>query len=69
MLEKKQLGHRLPPQFVRRTLADFNAGLLDSNTACSQLRVGRTRLYQLRAAWLNDPDAYASVTSGGDQRW
>jgi len=68
VLEKKQLGHRLPPQFVRRTLEDFNAGLLNADTACSQLRVGRTRLYQLRAAWLKEPDAYATGTSGGDHR-
>lgn len=67
-LEKKQLCLRLPPQFVRRTLEDFNACLLDASSAASQLGVGRTRLHQLRTVWLKDPNGFSPKTSGGDQR-
>jgi hypothetical protein len=66
--EKKQISHRLPPGFVRRTLADFNAGLLDATSAASQLGVGRTRLYQLRSAFLANPDSFSPNPSGGDRR-
>ncbi len=66
--EKKQIVHRPPPDFVRRTLADFNAGLLDAGRAASQLGIGRTRLYQLRTAYLANRNAFSTAASGGDRR-
>lgn len=41
-LEKKQITHRLPPDFVLRVLADFNAGFLDSPSAAHLLGIGKT---------------------------
>ena len=65
--EKKQLIHRLPPEFVRNTLRDFNSGVLDAATARARLEVSRTRLYELRTAWLRDRSGYQPEASGGDR--
>ena len=67
-VEKKQIIHRLPSDFVRRTIADFNAGLLDASNAASQLGIGRTRLYELRTAYLANRESYAPTASGGARR-
>jgi len=48
---KKQLGHRLPIEFVRGVLQDFKVGSLDAATAASHLGVSRTMLYELRHAF------------------
>jgi hypothetical protein len=66
--ENKQLAHRLPVEFVRNILSDFNAGSLDAVTAASHLGVGRSRLYELRTAWLRERSDFAPKPSGGDQR-
>jgi hypothetical protein len=66
--EKNQLIHRLPPDFVRRILIDFNAGRLDAGTASAHLGVSRSRLYQLRAALLADRRGFRPGASGGDRR-
>ncbi len=66
--EKKQLFHRLPPEFVRRILSDFNAGNLDSASAAAQLGLAKTRLYELRSAWLGGREAFHSKASGGAHR-
>ncbi len=66
--EEKQLFHRLPPEFVRRILSDFNAGNLDSASAATQLGIAKTRLYELRSAWLGGRDAFHSKASGGAHR-
>jgi hypothetical protein len=53
-LEKKQIIHRLPTDFVLRILADFNADILDAAQAAHALGIGKTRLYELRSAWLSE---------------
>jgi hypothetical protein len=53
---------------VRRILKDFNAGELDAASAAARLGVSRSRLYQLRAAYLKDKHGYAPGASGGDRR-
>jgi len=65
-LEKKQIIHRLPADFVLRILADFNGGLLDASSASGQLGIGTTRLYQLRCAWLKERKSFQPGASGGD---
>jgi hypothetical protein len=65
--ENKQLVHRLPVEFVRNVLSDFNSGSLDALTAASHLGVSRSRLYELRTAWLRVPATFAPKPSGGDQ--
>jgi hypothetical protein len=65
--EKQQIIHRLPPEFVRNTLRAFNSGALDAASACARLEVGRTRLYELRAAWLKDRTGFQPAASGGDR--
>lgn len=64
--EKKQLFHRLPAEFIRRVLKDFNAGELDGTSAAAHLGVSRTRLYEMRADYLRDRSGYAAKPSGGD---
>lgn len=64
--EKKQLIHRLPPEFVRGILNGFNSGAMDVATARTILEVSRTRLYELRTAWLRDKGGYQPSASGGD---
>jgi len=66
--EKKQLVHRQPAGFVRRILHDFNAGALDAATAASHLGVSRSRLYQLRSAFLQERKSFEPAASGGDRR-
>ena len=66
--EKKQLTHRLPPQFVLRILAGFNEGSLDAAAAAEHLGVGKTRLYQLRGAWLSRRRSFRPAASGGAHR-
>jgi hypothetical protein len=63
--EKKQLTHRFPAGFVRSILSDFNRGALGAAEAGERLGVGRTRLYQLRAAWLRDRAGFEPGASGG----
>lgn len=65
--EKKQLVHRQPAGFIRRILNDFNAGELDAATAASHLGVSRSRLYQLRADFLQGRDVFEPAASGGDR--
>lgn len=65
--EKKQLIHRLPPEFVRSILRDFNSGILDASSAAARLDVGRTRLYELRTSWLKDKSGYQPAASDGDR--
>ena len=65
---KKQLIHRLPPEFVRRILKDFNSGSLDASSAAARLGVSRARLYQLRTDYLKDKPGYQPKASGGDRR-
>lgn len=65
--EKKQLIHRLPPEFVRSILRDFNSGILDASSAAARLDVGRTRLYELRSSWLKEKSDYQPAASGGDR--
>lgn len=66
--ENKQLIHRHPVEFVRRVLADFNAGSLDAASAASHLGVSRSRLYELRTALLRAREGFALKASGGDRR-
>jgi hypothetical protein len=65
-LEKPQIIHRLPTDFVLRILADFNAQHLDAQQAAHALGIGKTRLYQLRATWLKQSHSFALRSSGGD---
>lgn len=65
---KRQLIHRLPPDFVRRVLTDFNAGVLEASAAAAHLGVSRTRLYELRASYLRDRAGFQPQASGGDRR-
>ena len=41
---------------------------MDALTAAARLGVGRTRLHQLRTAWLKDRNDFSPETSGGDHR-
>lgn len=65
---KKQLIHRLPPDYVRGILKDFNSGALDAPDAAARLGVSRARVYQLRADYLKDKTGYRPAASGGDRR-
>ena len=69
--EKKQITHRLPVDFVSRVLQDFNSGRLNVSMATRMLGIGKTRLYELRHAWLKDRKFFLPTTSGGNhnQRW
>lgn len=67
-LENKQLIHRLPLAFIIRTLAEFNQQHLDASSAARQLGIGKTRLYQLRSAWLSRQKNWQPVASGGNHR-
>jgi hypothetical protein len=49
-------------------LADFNAGSLDPLTAAGNLGVSRTRLYELRAAFLRNKPDFGPKPSGGAHR-
>jgi hypothetical protein len=42
--EKKQLIRRLPSEFVRSILRDFNSGVIDAASAAARLDVSRPRL-------------------------
>ena len=67
-LEKKQIIHRLPVSFVLRIIEDFNAGKLDAAAATFQLGIRRSRLYEIRSAWLKDKKAFQPGPSGGVRR-
>ena len=62
------MARRLPPQFIRQILNDFNAGDLDAATAAARLGIGQSRLYELRSAWLKDRGGFRANSSGGDHR-
>jgi len=62
---EKQIIHRLPPDFVRRILADFNDRKLDALTAAAHLGITRSRLYQLRTAFLRNGQSFKPKPSGG----
>lgn len=49
---KRQLGARLAPELVRDTLQRFSEGLISADEAGEILELGRTRLYELRTAFL-----------------
>ena len=53
---------------MRSVLRDFNAGELDAADACQRLEISRTRLYELRTAWLREKEGYRSKASGGRRR-
>lgn len=65
--EKRQLFHRLPATYVAEVLQQFNEGQLDALTAAERLEVSRSRLYQLRYLWLQDPDDFHPEVSGGNR--
>lgn len=58
----------MPIHLVSRVLEDFNAGDLDAFLAARTLGVSRSRLYQLRAAFLQDKPNFQPGTSGGNHR-
>jgi len=60
------MARRLPSQFIRQILNDFNAGDVDAATAAERLGIGRSRLYELRTAWLRDRSGFKASASGGD---
>lgn len=66
--EKRQIIHRLPADFICRTLEDFNANNLEVGETCRRLGVGKSRLYQLRTLWLKKRQALRLASSGGDHR-
>ena len=49
-------------------LSDFNARSLDALTAAAHLGVSRTRLYELRTAFLRDQTGFGPSPSGGAHR-
>jgi len=49
-------------------LADFNARVLDTASACHQLGIGKSRLYQLRTQWLKNQSSFQPSSSGGNHR-
>jgi hypothetical protein len=66
--EKQQLSHRLPADFIHRTLSAFNEGSLSAAQACARLEVGRSALYELRTRWLREGRTAAQRLSGGNRR-
>jgi hypothetical protein len=52
--------------FLLQTLADFNQGKLDTDTATQLLNVSRAHLFRLRALWLQHPTTFALRLSGGN---
>ena len=54
--------------FLHQTRDAFNRGDLDPDTAAQLLRVCRAHLFRLRAAWLQQPDAFTLHLSGGNHR-
>ena len=67
-LEKQQIIHRLPPEFVVKVLSQFNDGSLSCAEACLQLDIAQARLYQLRTEWLRQGHAFKPHPSGGNHR-
>jgi hypothetical protein len=65
-LAKHQLAKRLALPFLFQTLATFNRGELDPDTAAQLLNISRAHLFRLRAAWLQHPDTFAIELSGGN---
>ena len=66
--EKSQLAHRIETSLVCEILDLFNAGQMDSATACERLQIGRTQLYRLRTRWLKDKGAFELRLSGGNHK-
>ncbi len=62
------MARRLPPQFIRQILEDFNTSQLDAPTAADRLGIGQSRLYELRSAWLKNRSGFQAGASGGDHR-
>lgn len=58
----------MPADFVRKTLVDFNNRAIDAAEACAYLEVSRSRLYELRTAWLKDQVGFVPTASGGVRR-
>lgn len=65
-LAKHQLAKRLARPFLLQTLASFNRGELDPDTAAELLSVSRAHLFRLRAAWLRQPASFSLQLSGGN---
>lgn len=53
---------------MRKTLVDFNNRVIDAAEACAYLEVSRSRLYELRTAWLKDQGRFVPAASGGVRR-
>jgi len=66
--EKKQLKRRLPAEFVRRILKDFNDGILSAAQAAACLEVKSSRLYEMRTEFLKDKTTYQPKASGGARK-
>lgn len=52
---------------IRRVLKNFNAGVLDAETAASDLGISRAQLYRYRTDYLRNKQAYCPQSSGGDR--
>lgn len=63
--EKKQLHKRLPAEFVRRILKDFNDGIINARQAAASLDVKQSRLYEMRTDYLRDKESWQPKGSGG----
>lgn len=50
---KRQISTRLGAAHVRDTMEQFVGGLIDAQSAMEDLGIGRTRLYELRTAYLS----------------
>lgn len=67
-LEKHQLAKRLTIEFLQQTIAAFNRGDLDPDSAAELLNVSRAHLFRLRATWLRAPGNFSAQLSGGNHR-
>ena len=50
---KRQISTRLGVAHIRDTMEQFVDGLIDAQSAMEDLGIGKTRLYELRTAYLN----------------
>jgi hypothetical protein len=57
----------MPVVMIRRVLKDFNDGILDAESAATDLGISRAQLYRYRTDYLRHRQDYRPQSSGGDR--